>query len=67
MMMGIRNADTGASATMVVVTAMIHVKHRVLFAYLYQTYESPETVDSLGKLADGWASRILSANVPVKE
>ncbi len=67
MLMGVRNADSGVSATMAVVTAMIHVKQRVLFVYLYGTYESPETVDSLGKLADAWANRILSANVPAKE
>lgn len=42
--------------------AVLRVKQRVLFAYLYRRYESPETVRTLRTELEAWADAILAAN-----
>jgi hypothetical protein len=42
--------------------AVLRVKERVLFAYLYHNYESPDTVRSLRKDTETWADLILAKN-----
>jgi len=47
------------SVTMATVTAVIRVRQRVLFAYIFRKYESPDTVISIGKDLEVWADGIL--------
>lgn len=62
MLMGVKGGDSASATTMAGVIAMIRIKQRVLFTYLYRKYDSPEVLDSLGKSTEAWVSRILSAN-----
>lgn len=48
--------------TMVTCIGVLRVKQRVLFAYLYQRYESPQTVQGLGKELEQWTDALLAGN-----
>jgi hypothetical protein len=52
----------GRSVTMACGFAVLRVKERVSFAYLYHNYESPDTVRSLRKDTETWADLILAKN-----
>jgi len=48
--------------SMAVATAVIRVRQRVLFAYIFRKYESPDTVISMGKNLEAWTDAILVKN-----
>lgn len=50
------------SDTMATGFAVLRVKNRLLFAYLYRKYESAETVNLLRKNLDSWTDAILASN-----
>ncbi len=50
------------SLTMVAASALIRVRQRVLYAYIFRRYESSETVVSTGKSLEVWADSILAKN-----
>ncbi len=50
------------SFTMVTAIGVLRVKQRILFAYLYQRYESPQTVHGLGKELEMWTDALLAGN-----
>ncbi len=50
------------SGTMAAGTALIRVRQRVIFAYIFRRYESPETVLSIGKSLEAWTDLILAKN-----
>jgi hypothetical protein len=50
------------SQTMAMGFAALRVKQRLVFAYLYRKYESPETVNLLRKGLEEWADAILAKN-----
>lgn len=51
-----------ATARMAIGAAFLRVKQRLVFAYLYHKYESPETVARLGKNLEAWCDAILAKN-----
>jgi hypothetical protein len=48
--------------TMSVGFAYLRVRQRLIFAYLFRKYESPETVKSIKNELDAWTSEILAKN-----
>lgn len=60
MLMAVKNDDS--SDTMAMGLAVLRVKNRLLFAYLYRRYESPETVNLLRKNLETWTDAILASN-----
>jgi hypothetical protein len=62
MLMGVKEAGAVDNVTMASTFAILRVKQRAVFAYIYQRYDSPETVKSLGKMLEVWTDRIVSAN-----
>jgi hypothetical protein len=52
----------GTCTKMAMGGALIRVKQRLLFVYLYAEYENEETVKWLRKATEGWADAILKAN-----
>lgn len=60
MLMAVKQANI--SDTMAVGLAVLRVKQRLVFAYLYRKYEAPETVKLLRKGLEGWADEILAKN-----
>jgi len=60
MLMALKQEDR--SVTMACGFAVLRVRERVLFAYLYRKYESPDTVRSLRKDTETWADLILAKN-----
>jgi hypothetical protein len=62
MLMGITGKDSDATATMAMAISLIRAKDRILFAYVYRAYESPESIDVLRKIADSWTNQILKEN-----
>jgi hypothetical protein len=43
-------------------TLFLHVRGKVLFAYIYTEYKGPETATQLAKATEAWADAILAAN-----
>jgi hypothetical protein len=62
MLMGVKGGDNDARAAVAMASALIRVKQRAVFVYVYRPYESPETIDYLRKLIDSWMDRILTVN-----
>ena len=62
MLIGVKGPDSDATSRMAGVLAVIRARQRILFAYIYRPYESPETIDSLRKMANSWTDQILIAN-----
>jgi hypothetical protein len=60
MLMALKQEDR--SITMACGFGVLRVRERVLFAYLYHKYESPDTVRSLRKETETWADLILAKN-----
>lgn len=52
------------AATMACGLAVFRVRQRLVFAYLYQKYGSPESVDWIRKNIEAWADAILAKNTP---
>ena len=50
------------SVTMSAATAVIRVRQRVMFAYVFNKYQSPETVLSIGKNREAWTDSIPAKN-----
>jgi hypothetical protein len=50
------------SVTMACGIAVLRVKQRLVFTYLYRRYASPETVTWVRKNLEGWADAILAKN-----
>lgn len=50
------------SVTMAGGFAVLRVKQRLIFAYLYRRYESPDTVGWLRKSLEAWCDAILASN-----
>ncbi len=50
------------SANMAMAAAIVRVKQRVIFAYLYAEYKNDDTVKWLRKACEDWADAILKAN-----
>ena len=50
------------SVTMAGCTALLRVKQRLVFAYLYRTIESPDTMSWLRKNIEEWSDAILAKN-----
>ncbi|MGJ5820779.1 hypothetical protein [Paludibaculum fermentans] len=50
------------TVTMATTLAILRVKQKLLFAYFYKKYESPETVRDLSKDLEKWTDALLSAN-----
>ena len=42
--------------------AAVRIKQRLIFAYIFRKYESPETVALVGKDLGSWADSILAKN-----
>jgi hypothetical protein len=59
----ITQVTVGSTSTdMAMAAAIIRVKKRVLFAYLYAEYKNDDTVKFLRKASEDWADAILKAN-----
>lgn len=52
----------GRSVTMATGIAILRVKQKLVFVYLYHRYESPETVAWLSRSLEEWVDAILSRN-----
>jgi hypothetical protein len=52
----------GVTVTMASGLAALRVRQRLVFAYLFRNYESPETVKWLGKSLETWGDSILTRN-----
>jgi hypothetical protein len=50
------------SDTMAMGMGVLRVRQRLIFAYLYRKYSSPETVDLVRKGLEGWVDEILAEN-----
>jgi len=50
------------SVTMIIGTAFVRVKQRLIFVYLYRRYESPDTATLIRKELETWADAILAKN-----
>jgi hypothetical protein len=61
-MMGDIKGGDGSSSRISAALALIRAKQRMLYAYVYRPYESPETIDFLRKIADAWTDTILIVN-----
>jgi hypothetical protein len=55
-------SSNGVSVKMVMGLAVVRVKNRVFFAYLYKRYEDESTLLGIRKTTEQWADSILSAN-----
>ncbi len=60
MLLALKQGDR--NVTMASGVAMLRVKQRLLFAYLFRKYESPETVSLVRKDLESWADAILAGN-----
>ena len=60
MLVAIKQNDR--SVTMAGAFAMVRVKQRLIYAYLFRRYESPDTVRWLRKNLDVWADAIVARN-----
>jgi len=60
MLLAIKQDDR--SVTMAGGFAILRVKQRLIFAYLYRKYESPSTVSGLRVNLEAWADAILAKN-----
>ncbi len=59
----ITQVTVGASSSdMAMAAAIVRVKKRVIFAYLYAEYKNDDTVKWLRKSSEDWADAILKAN-----
>jgi hypothetical protein len=52
------------TATLVAATLVVHVRNRVLFAYLYTQYKDKTSVDWITKTSQSWVDEILKSNEP---
>lgn len=55
-------ASNGKTVNLVAGTALLRVKNRMLYAYLYREYEDKASVDWVVKTTETWADAILKAN-----
>lgn len=55
-------ASNGKSVNMVSGTALLRVKNRMIYAYLYTQYQDKSSVDWIVKTTESWADAILKAN-----
>ena len=55
-------SSNGTSVKMVMGLAVVRVKNRVFFAYLYKRYEDESTLLGIRKASEQWADAILVAN-----
>lgn len=55
-------ASSGKTVNMVSGTALLRVKNRMIYAYLYNQYEDKTSVDWVVKRTEAWADAILKAN-----
>ena len=60
MLIAIKHEDE--NVTMATGMAAVRIKQRLLFAYIFRKYESPETVALVGKDLRSWADSILAKN-----
>ncbi len=60
MLMAIKQGDR--TTTMAGGFAVLRVRQRLVFAYLYRKYESPDTISWLNKNLEAWSDAILSKN-----
>jgi hypothetical protein len=60
MLMAMKQGDH--TTTMAGGFAVLRVKQRLVFAYLYRKYESPDTINWLDKNLEAWSDAILSKN-----
>ncbi len=59
----VTQVTVGSSSTdMAMAAAIVRVKKRVIFAYLYAEYKNDDTVKWLRKSSEDWADAILKAN-----
>jgi hypothetical protein len=61
MLVAVKQGDR--NVTMAGAFAVLRVKRRLIFAYLYRKYESPETVSLIRKGLESWGDGILAKNV----
>ncbi len=61
MLVAVKQADD-RSATMAGGMAVLRVRQRLIFAYLYRKYESPETISWVHKTLEAWCDGILAKN-----
>ena len=52
----------GANMKMCMGCALMRVKNRLLFVYLYSEYKDEDTIKLLRKATEDWADAILKAN-----
>ncbi|MFH1063178.1 MAG: hypothetical protein V1747_09905 [Candidatus Omnitrophota bacterium] len=55
-------SDGKKSWTLVIATTFVRVRERLLFVYVFNTYENEETITMVRRLAEHWADAILAAN-----
>lgn len=60
MLMALKQGDQ--STTMAAGIALLRVKQRLVFAYLFRKYESPDTIGWVRKNLEAWADAILTRN-----
>jgi hypothetical protein len=60
MLMGYKQDDR--TVTMAMGMAVLRVKQRLIFAYLFRRYESPDTVSWIRENLEAWTDAILSKN-----
>lgn len=60
MLMSVKSGDR--SVTMAGGMALVRIKERLIFVYLFRKYESPETVNWLRKNLEPWCDSILAKN-----
>lgn len=61
MLLAFKQGD-GRSDTIAGGMAVLRVRQRLIFAYLYRKYESPDTVSWVGKNLEAWCDAILAKN-----
>jgi hypothetical protein len=60
MLVAIKAGET--STTMAAGMAVFRVKQRVLFAYFFRKYDSPDTAKAVRKALEAWTDDILASN-----
>jgi hypothetical protein len=62
MLMGLKGEGSDSGITMAMACAVVRVKQRMIFAYIYRRYESPETLEWMGGVLNRWTDRISADN-----
>jgi hypothetical protein len=60
-------SDAGKSQMIVNSASLIHVKNKLLFAYVYSDYESQEDIDWSRHVAKNWTDSILTSNEKINK